>query len=112
MGLNNLLPEGSREYHEAKALPAGTTRVWHEGYERVNIPPPRRLPKATGDELVKIASLPDWAQAVFPGTKVRETETKTGSSKSKHCTCDSAFPCVRPSNYNPRLVSAPLWSSI
>mmetsp|Transcript_105655 Transcript_105655/g.305459 ORF Transcript_105655/g.305459 Transcript_105655/m.305459 type:complete len:403 (+) Transcript_105655:81-1289(+) len=70
MGLNNLLPEGSREYHAPQALPSGTEREWREGYEWVHIPPPRRLPAPTGNELVPISSLPDWAQACFPGTKV------------------------------------------
>mmetsp|Transcript_105653 Transcript_105653/g.305436 ORF Transcript_105653/g.305436 Transcript_105653/m.305436 type:complete len:577 (+) Transcript_105653:81-1811(+) len=69
MGLNNLLPEGSREYHAPQALPSGTEREWREGYEWVHIPPPRRLPAPTGNELVPISSLPDWAQACFPGTK-------------------------------------------
>ncbi len=56
-------------HQEQKTLPAGTTRTWHEGYEQVHIPPPRRLPKATPSELVEVNVLPEWARAAFAGTK-------------------------------------------
>lgn len=69
MGLQSLLPAGSREYHAAQTLPSGTTRKWFNGYEVVKIPAPPRLPKSAPAELVDVASLPDWARAAFPGTK-------------------------------------------
>ena len=52
---------------KANALPAGSRRVEHKGYEEVFIPP---LPTAAYDasELIPITALDAWSRAAFPGT--------------------------------------------
>jgi len=67
-----ILGEGPREWGGGvgdRALPAGTTRRWREGYEEVRIPPPVALPKPAQGELVDVTTaLPEWAQLAFEGT--------------------------------------------
>ena len=67
-----ILGDGPREWGGGggdRALPAGTTRRWREGYEEVRIPPPVALPKPLQGELVDVTTaLPEWAQLAFEGT--------------------------------------------
>jgi hypothetical protein len=71
---SEILGDGPREWggggDSARALPAGTTRAWREGYEEVRVPPPHALPRPAAGEVVDVTSaLPEWAQLAFEGTR-------------------------------------------
>ena len=53
----------------ARALPVGTVRKTHKGYEEVSVPPNKPLPPPGPGELVEVASLEPWAASAFPGYK-------------------------------------------
>ena len=63
------LEKGHREYNGGdRALPAGTTRKFFDGFEEVKVPPPRRLPPPRDAESVHVReALPEWAQGAFAG---------------------------------------------
>jgi hypothetical protein len=68
--LLGLAAEGTREHHEKRGLPAGTTRKTGEGFEEVDIPaPPKGRHGVTEEELISIDALDDWAKPAFAGTK-------------------------------------------
>ncbi|XP_059634391.1 DExH-box ATP-dependent RNA helicase DExH12-like [Cornus florida] len=48
-------------------LPLGSYRNHKKGYEEVHVPALKAKPLAPGEELVKISSMPDWAQPAFKG---------------------------------------------
>eukprot|EP01018_Ginkgo_biloba_P013775 Gb_27895 [translate_table: standard] len=50
-------------------LPPGSYRTTRKGYEEVHVPALKPKPLAEGEELVKIADMPDWAQHAFSGMK-------------------------------------------
>ena len=52
-----------------KALPAGTTRKVHKGYEEVHVPAGERAPVGEHERFVPIEELDDWAQPAFAGMK-------------------------------------------
>lgn len=49
------------------ALPQGTVRKHHKGYEEVIIPPTPTAPMKPGEKLIEIKELDDFAQAAFRG---------------------------------------------
>ncbi|XP_031090606.1 DExH-box ATP-dependent RNA helicase DExH14 isoform X2 [Ipomoea triloba] len=51
------------------ALPQGTIRKHHKGYEEVIIPPTMTAPMKPGERLIEIKELDDLAQAAFQGYK-------------------------------------------
>lgn len=62
--------DGGRHMANTKCeLPQGSYRNAHKGYEEVFVPALKAKPFAPGEELVKISSLPEWAQAPFAGMK-------------------------------------------
>ncbi|KAJ7515579.1 hypothetical protein O6H91_22G019200 [Diphasiastrum complanatum] len=50
-------------------LPSGTYRLTKKGYEEVFVPSLKPKPMAEGEELVKIADIPEWARPPFHGMK-------------------------------------------
>ncbi|KAK1284246.1 hypothetical protein QJS10_CPB21g01301 [Acorus calamus] len=50
-------------------LPDGSYRNPHKGYEEVHVPALKARPMASGEELVKISTMPDWARPAFEGMK-------------------------------------------
>ncbi|KAH8051124.1 hypothetical protein JL721_11220 [Aureococcus anophagefferens] len=64
----DLLGGAEREYRETRSgLPAGAEKFYGEGYEEVEIPPPKALPPPGPGELRQLADcLPPWAVACFP----------------------------------------------
>ncbi|XP_031472990.1 DExH-box ATP-dependent RNA helicase DExH12 [Nymphaea colorata] len=50
-------------------LPPGTFRTARKGYEEVHVPALKAKPLTAGEELVKISSMPDWAQPAFAEMK-------------------------------------------
>lgn len=50
-------------------LPQGSYRTPHKGYEEVHVPALKAKPFASGEELLKISSMPEWAQPAFQGMK-------------------------------------------
>jgi pre-mRNA-splicing helicase BRR2 len=51
-------------------LPAGSFRTSHKGYEEVHVPALKAKPYETGEKIVRISDLPDWAQPAFEGMSV------------------------------------------
>ncbi|GJN18769.1 hypothetical protein PR202_gb05967 [Eleusine coracana subsp. coracana] len=48
-------------------LPAGSFRTPHKGYEEVHVPALKAKPYETGEKIVKISEMPEWAQPAFAG---------------------------------------------
>ncbi|KAF5946804.1 hypothetical protein HYC85_017032 [Camellia sinensis] len=48
-------------------LPLGSYRNHKKGYEEVHVPALKPKPLASGEELIKISDMPDWAQPAFKG---------------------------------------------
>ncbi|TVU35736.1 hypothetical protein EJB05_17639, partial [Eragrostis curvula] len=48
-------------------LPQGSFRVLHKGYEEVHVPALKAKPYETGEKIVKIPDMPEWAQPAFVG---------------------------------------------
>ncbi|KAL6571973.1 DExH-box ATP-dependent RNA helicase DExH12 [Orobanche minor] len=48
-------------------LPSGSYRNQKKGYEEVHVPALKPMPLADKEQLVKISSMPDWAQPAFRG---------------------------------------------
>ncbi|KAL0352554.1 UNVERIFIED_CONTAM: DExH-box ATP-dependent RNA helicase DExH12 [Sesamum calycinum] len=48
-------------------LPVGSYRNHRKGYEEVHVPALKPVPLASGEKLVKISDMPDWAQPAFKG---------------------------------------------
>jgi hypothetical protein len=65
----DLLPVGTREYHEKIGLPKGTVRRYGPGFEEVFIPAPR-LTSGPQVDLISINEIDEWARAAFLGTAV------------------------------------------
>ena len=65
------LDEAQREYRaERSGLPSGAEKFYGDGYEEVEIPPPRALPPPIEGELLRVDSaLPAWARRCFKGTQ-------------------------------------------
>lgn len=51
------------------SLPAGTSRLDHDFYEEVTIPPPKQLPMRTNERLIPIPEMDALARGAFPGYK-------------------------------------------
>ena len=66
---DHLAPAGTREYHDKRGLPAGTTRSYGTGFEEVFIPAPPKPAPVPSDQLVRVDQLESWAQLAFEGTK-------------------------------------------
>ena len=64
------LEEAQREYRGARAgLPSGAEKFYGDGYEEVEIPPPKALAPARPGDLLRISeALPAWARRCFRGT--------------------------------------------
>jgi hypothetical protein len=67
--MQDLHPNGHREYHEHIGLPAGTTRKTAPGVEEVFMPAPPKPPAVAPEDLVDISLLEPWVQSAFAGTK-------------------------------------------
>lgn len=52
-----------------KALPPGTTRAVHEGYEEIHVPAREPDPVGEGERSVAIEELDEWAQPAFNGIR-------------------------------------------
>ena len=50
-----------------KALPAGTTRTTHEGYEEVRVPAATRAPPGADERFVSVDEFEPWARRAFAG---------------------------------------------
>jgi len=48
-------------------LPTGSFRISHKGYEEVHVPAPKAKPYETGEKIVKISDMPEWAKPAFDG---------------------------------------------
>lgn len=48
-------------------LPLGSYRNHHKGYEEVHVPALKPKPLAAGEELIKVSTMPNWAQPAFEG---------------------------------------------
>lgn len=58
-------------------LPDGSYRHQAKGYEEVHIPALKAKPLQPGEELVKISSMPEWAQPAFKGmTQLNRVQSK------------------------------------
>ncbi|KAK4355976.1 hypothetical protein RND71_024947 [Anisodus tanguticus] len=58
-------------------LPVGSYRNHKKGYEEVHVPALKPKPLAPGEELVKISSIPEWAQPAFSGmTQLNRVQSK------------------------------------
>ncbi|GMG99121.1 hypothetical protein Nepgr_000961 [Nepenthes gracilis] len=58
-------------------LPEGSYRHQTKGYEEVHIPALKPKPLEPGEDLVKIAAMPDWAQPAFKGmTQLNRVQSK------------------------------------
>ncbi|OIT02580.1 dexh-box atp-dependent rna helicase dexh12 [Nicotiana attenuata] len=58
-------------------LPVGSYRIHKKGYEEVHVPALKLKPLAPGQELVKISSIPEWAQPAFSGmTQLNKVQSK------------------------------------
>lgn len=58
-------------------LPPGSYREHMKGYDEVHVPALKPRPLAPGEELVKISSMPDWAQPAFKGmTQLNRVQSK------------------------------------
>lgn len=66
---SELLPEGTREYHEQKGLPRGTERVVCDGYEKVTIPAKVLNPEQLHSRIVISEVMHSNEQKAFAGTK-------------------------------------------
>ncbi|XP_070003748.1 DExH-box ATP-dependent RNA helicase DExH12-like [Nicotiana sylvestris] len=84
-GQHELLDLDSLTFHQGGLLmsnktlelPAGSYRSHKKGYEEVHVPALKSKPLAPGQELVKISSIPEWAQPVFSGmTQLNKVQSK------------------------------------
>uniref|UniRef100_A0A0E0P155 RNA helicase n=1 Tax=Oryza rufipogon TaxID=4529 RepID=A0A0E0P155_ORYRU len=58
-------------------LPPGSFRTPHNGYEEVHVPALKAKPYETGEKVVKISDMPDWAQPAFAGmTQLNRIQSK------------------------------------
>ncbi|XP_042508721.1 DExH-box ATP-dependent RNA helicase DExH12-like [Macadamia integrifolia] len=58
-------------------LPLGSYRNHSKGYEEVHVPALKPKPLASGEELIKISVMPDWAQPAFKGmTQLNRVQSK------------------------------------
>ncbi|XP_057975610.1 DExH-box ATP-dependent RNA helicase DExH12 [Malania oleifera] len=58
-------------------LPLGSYKNHSKGYEEVHVPALKPKPIGPGEELVKISSMPDWAQPAFSGmTQLNRVQSK------------------------------------
>ena len=48
-------------------LPTGSFRTSHKGYEEVHVPALKAMPYETGEKIVKICDMPEFARAAFEG---------------------------------------------
>lgn len=48
-------------------LPTGSFRTPHKGYEEVHVPALKAKPYETGEKIVKISDMPEWARSAFDG---------------------------------------------
>ncbi|EGD81008.1 ASCC3L1 protein [Salpingoeca rosetta] len=71
LNIDNLVfSQGSHLMANRKcALPEGSFRKSHKGYEEVYVPALKAKPLSENEKLVPISSLPDWAQKAFKGFK-------------------------------------------
>ncbi|BBM97599.1 pre-mRNA-splicing helicase BRR2 [Marchantia polymorpha subsp. ruderalis] len=58
-------------------LPSGSFRTAKKGYEEVHVPALKAKPFADGEELVRIADMPEWAQPAYAGmTTLNRVQSK------------------------------------
>ncbi|KAK4427739.1 DExH-box ATP-dependent RNA helicase DExH14 [Sesamum alatum] len=67
--LDDIVGQGDGTQFAATALPQGTVRKHHKGYEEVTIPPTPTAPMKPGEKLIEIKELDDIAKAAFHGYK-------------------------------------------
>ncbi|KAK9868384.1 hypothetical protein WJX84_004044 [Apatococcus fuscideae] len=67
-GLEFGLGDGSANFGQ-RALPKGTVRKGHKGYEEVRVPAIATAQPGPGEKMVLIEDLPEWAQLPFDGYK-------------------------------------------
>ena len=65
---SNLLPAGTREYHEQKGLPSGTEREVCDGYEKVTIPARILKPEQKHSRILISEVMNRTEQKAFAGT--------------------------------------------
>lgn len=84
-GQRQLLDLDSLSFHQGGllmankkcVLPDACPRIHKKGYEEVHVPALKPRPLASGEELVKISSMPDWAQPAFKGmTQLNRVQSK------------------------------------
>ncbi|EPS71469.1 hypothetical protein M569_03289, partial [Genlisea aurea] len=66
---DDLVGQGDGMRFTGTALPKGTVRKHHKGYEEVIVPPTPTAPMQPGESLIEIKDLDDIAQAAFRGYK-------------------------------------------
>ncbi|KAF0895374.1 hypothetical protein E2562_012405 [Oryza meyeriana var. granulata] len=74
-GQRQLLDLDSLSFHQGGLLmankkcelPPGSFRTPHKGYEEVHVPALKSKPYETGEKIVKISDMPQWAQPAFSG---------------------------------------------
>ncbi|XP_070055782.1 DExH-box ATP-dependent RNA helicase DExH12-like [Nicotiana tomentosiformis] len=85
MGQRRLLDLDSLAFHHGSLsmentkceLPVGSYRNHRKGYEEVHVPALKPKPLTPGEELVKISSIPVWAQPAFSGmTQLNRVQSK------------------------------------
>ncbi|XP_009787289.1 DExH-box ATP-dependent RNA helicase DExH12-like [Nicotiana tabacum] len=85
MGQRQLLDLDDLAFHQGGLLmankkcelPVGSYRNHKKGYEEVHVPALKPKPLAAGEELVKISSIPEWAQPAFSGmTQLNRVQSK------------------------------------
>ncbi|ERN16368.1 hypothetical protein AMTR_s00052p00069760 [Amborella trichopoda] len=67
-GQRKLVDLESLAFQKGK-FPTGCYRIPKRGYEEVHVPALKSKPMASGEELIKISVLPEWAQPAFSGMK-------------------------------------------
>ncbi|CAA0806975.1 U5 small nuclear ribonucleoprotein helicase-putative [Striga hermonthica] len=84
-GQRQLLDLDSLSFHQGGLLmankkcelPLGSYRNHRKGYEEVHVPALKPKPLADNEQLVKIASMPEWAQPAFRGmTQLNRVQSK------------------------------------
>ncbi|MCD7464095.1 DExH-box ATP-dependent RNA helicase DExH12 [Datura stramonium] len=85
MGQRQFLDLDSLAFHQGGLLmankkcelPVGSYRNHKKGYEEVHVPALKPKPLDPGEELVKISSIPEWAQPAFSGmTQLNRVQSK------------------------------------
>ncbi|KAJ7950467.1 DExH-box ATP-dependent RNA helicase [Quillaja saponaria] len=79
LDLENLAFEQGRYFLEKKkcGLPEGSFRRYSKGYEEIHVPKLNPKPLDPTKKLIKVSSMPDWAQPTFKGmTQLNRVQSK------------------------------------